>query len=46
MWLKIKHFLGKLIGVVEAETCLKNGCEDYCGMSPSQAIIFHMKARR
>lgn len=42
MWLKIRHFVGTFTGMVEAQTCLDNGCKEYHGTSPSQAGWFHL----
>lgn len=40
MWLKVRHFIASKIGTVSAQTCIDNGCSEFHGTSPSQAMLF------
>jgi Zn-finger nucleic acid-binding protein len=40
---KIRHNIGVLLDTVGHRRCIKNGCETFCGSSPSEQILFDLK---
>ncbi|WP_286674649.1 hypothetical protein [Bacillus sp. RIT 809] len=41
--MKYLHKLFSKLGLVGHKDCLKYNCENYCGFSPSESILFWMK---
>lgn len=39
-WLKVRHNIASKLGMVSAQTCIDNGCDEYHGSSPSQLGLF------
>jgi hypothetical protein len=38
--LKLRHAIAAFLGTVHYTTCLENGCEEYCGTSPTGWQMF------